>query len=76
MIHIKIDYLKRVGNRTARSERSKYEIKPFSYKSPRIIFKLLSAFNIVRVDCCTVLVFGLILEARELFIFRVREAFI
>jgi hypothetical protein len=71
VIHIEIDYLKRVGNRTARPERSEYEIKPSSCKSSRTIFELPSAFNIVRVDCCTVLVFGLILEARELFMFHV-----
>jgi hypothetical protein len=76
VIRIKIGYLKRVGSRTARLERSEYENRPPSCISLCITFKLPCLADIVRVNCCTVLLFSLILEARELSALRVREALI
>jgi hypothetical protein len=71
VIRIEIGYLKRVGSRTARPERSKYENRPPSCISLCTTFELSCLADIIRVDCCTVLLFSLLLEARELPALRV-----
>jgi hypothetical protein len=76
MIHIEISYLKRVGSQTARLERFEYKNRSFSCISLCITFKLSYLADIIRVNCYTVLLFSLILEARELPTLRVREALI
>jgi hypothetical protein len=76
VIRIEIGYLKRVSSRTARPERSEYENRPLSCISLYTTFELSCSADIIQVDCCTVLLFSPILEARELPALRVREALI
>ena len=73
-INTKISYLNRVGSRIARPDRSEYEIGSSDCTSIPTASELLSISDIVRVSCCTILVFSSILEARELATLRVREA--
>jgi hypothetical protein len=71
VIRIEIGYLKRVGSRTARLERSEYENRPPSCISLYTTFELPCLADIIRVDYYTILLFSLILEARELPALRV-----
>jgi hypothetical protein len=66
MIRIEISYLKYVSSQIARLEHFKYKNRPSSCISLYITFELSYLANIIQVNCCTILLFSLILEAREL----------
>jgi hypothetical protein len=70
------NYLNRVGSRTERPDRINCEIGSSDCTPLCTLFKAVSVFDIVRVDCFCTLVLGTVLEVRELTVVCVREAVI
>ena len=71
---IKIDYLKRVGSRAARPERSECKIGPSNCSATRTLDELSAGLEIVRADGCTTLLIDLIVDLGAAPALRMREA--
>ena len=76
MIYIENDYLKRVGSRTARPERSECKIGPSDCSTTRTLDELSAVLDIVRADDCTILLCGPVVDLGAAPALRMREVVI
>ena len=75
-IRMKINYLKRVSNRTARPERSECKKGPCKCSATPTLDELSARVKIVRADGCTILIFDPVVDLGAAPALRIPEAVI